>query len=134
MTPTSRSLAWLKAQGWTCGSVERRIPGKFVTVDLFGFLDYVALKPGQNGVLGLQFTSGSNHAARVQKILLEPRARLWLDCSNRIWVVSWQKQGARGARKLWKPRIQEILLEHFPHKIEIGNKQQAPFAAHLGSC
>ena len=132
MSPTSRSLAYLKSLGYICGSVERRIPGKFVTMDLFGFLDYVALKSGHNGVLGLQFTSGSNHAARVSKILLEPRARLWLDCSNRIWVMSWDKKGGRGERKLWKPRIQEIRLEHF--RDDVGLKQHVSGAAHIGSC
>jgi hypothetical protein len=127
VTPTARSLAWLKQEGWTYASVERRIPGKFVTIDAFGFLDYIALKTGQNGVLGLQFTSGSNHASRVEKILLEPRARLWLDCSNRIWVMSWSKAGPRGSRKLWKPRIQEIRLEDF-------YRMPVPVACHVGSC
>ena len=84
VSPTARSLAWLKREGWTCANVERRIPGQFVTMDCFGFLDYIALKPGERGVLGLQFTSGDNHASRYEKIVLERRAALWLACDNRI--------------------------------------------------
>lgn len=126
MTPTARSLAWLKSEGWTYANVERRIPGKFVTMDCFGFLDYIALKPGEKGILGLQFTSDSNHAAHYHKIVLERRATLWLACDNRIWLMSWSKKGARGKRKLWEPRIQEITLQDF--------RPRAPMAAHVGSC
>ena len=38
-TPTQRTLAKLRKEGWTAAVVERRNPGVFKTHDLFGFID-----------------------------------------------------------------------------------------------
>ena len=108
MTPTARTLAWLRAQGATADVVERRIPHSFVTKDLFGFLDILALEPGKAGVLGVQTTSNSNMAARVKKINGEPRSALWRACGNRIQVIGWAKRGPRGRRKVWTASVTDV--------------------------
>ena len=104
MTPTARSLRVLRQRGATPAVVERRLPRGFVTQDLYGFIDLVALEPGQVGLLGVQTTSGANVAARLTKIAQEPRAALWLACGNRIVVHGWRRAGPRGKRKTWQLR------------------------------
>ncbi len=111
MTPSARSLAAGRANGWLIDVVERWIGGGRIKVrkDLFGFLDLVALD-GQPGVLGIQVTSGSNVSARVKKIGTECRdaAERWLRAGNRIEVHGWRKIG-RPTR--WAARTVQVTLE-----------------------
>ena len=66
MSPTARSLAYLKEQGWLVDTVERWIPGANIRKDCFGCFDLIAVRPGEAALI--QVTSASNVAARVQKI------------------------------------------------------------------
>ncbi len=103
-SPTSRSLDVCKKRGWVAGVVERRNPKmRFVTHDYLGVFDIIAAHP-QIGVLAIQATSGTNHAAREQKVAEEPRALVWLASGARAEVWSFRKGGARGARKTWTLR------------------------------
>lgn len=128
-SPTQRTLALLRSGGWTVGITEHWNPHARIRQDLFGFVDVLALRSG-SATLAVQCTSGTNHSARVSKILELSIARLWLSCGNRIRVISWSKRGPRGRAKHWEPRIQEITLQDF----ETGQKARAPLSAHLGSC
>lgn len=112
-TPTARSLEECRKRGWDAGVVEQTIPHTFIKRDLFGFVDIVAITP--DGIVAIQATGGSGgaHAARVTKILNEPRARRWLAAGQRIEVWSWAIQGARGARKLWTLRTEAIEISAF---------------------
>lgn len=112
-SPTQRTLKFLRAAGNTCAITERWNPHSKTRQDLFGFIDVVAMHPQEKGILGVQTTSGSNHAARRSKILDLPAARLWLETGNRLWVISWEKKGKAGKRKLWEPRIQAVTLADF---------------------
>jgi hypothetical protein len=105
MTPTARTLAECRKRGWLAQTVEQRLPHTFITRDLFGFIDVVALD-GKAGLLGIQATSSGNMPARVAKIreeCAEASAR-WLEAGNRIVVWGWAKRGKVGARKLWTLR------------------------------
>ncbi len=89
MTPTARTLAFLRKDGWTAAVVERRNPGVFKTHDLFGFIDVLAIREGET--LAVQTTSGSNVASRIKKIaeaehLAAVRAAGWA-----IHVHGWRK-------------------------------------------
>ena len=106
MTPTARSLAELRKRGVVAQVVEQTIPKMFIKRDVFGVIDIIAMGGGH--IVGIQATSGSNHAARVAKILEEPRARQWIENGGRLQVWSWSKRGERGKRKLWTLRIEEI--------------------------
>lgn len=66
MSPTQRSLAYLRQKGLTCEVVERWNPYARVRQDLFTIIDIVALDDGQT--LGVQTTSWPNVSARVKKI------------------------------------------------------------------
>lgn len=102
MTPTQRSLKLLRDRGYTAAVVERWNAFARVRQDLFGFVDIVAIKAGESGVLAVQSTSADNLAARRTKIAAEPRAEVWLAAGNRIALHGWRKGGPRGARKTWQ--------------------------------
>lgn len=109
-SPTQRTLAELRKRGQTAQVVERWNPHARVRVDLFGVIDIVALG---TYILGIQACAGASHAARVTKILAEPRARQWLQAGARLECWSWSKRGARGKAKRWTLRVEAITLEMF---------------------
>lgn len=115
ISPTARTLAECKKRGIVAQVVERRLPRTFTTVDLFGVIDVVAIVPrietvhGQalaGQIVGIQATTGSNHASRRDKILAEPRAKLWVDAGARLELWSWSCKGAAGKRKRWTLRVE----------------------------
>lgn len=115
-SPTARTLEWLRHQGWTCQVVEKWIPFTKQRKDLFDCIDIVAIHPDVQGVLGVQATAnnGGHHANRLQKILENPKAALWMNAGNKLWVVSWAKQGPRGAVKKWVGRCDALKASDFP--------------------
>jgi hypothetical protein len=113
VSPTARSLAWLRREGWLPATVERWNPGARVRQDLFGFLDLLAMREGCGGLLGIQVTTTGHMADRRAKILGDPlrdRARVWLAAGNALEVWGWAKQGPRGKRKTWQLTRQPIAL------------------------
>lgn len=90
-SPTQRSLKHMRALGYVCDIVERRMPFQFVTKDLFGFIDILCVK-GED-IVGVQTTSGANVAARVTKITEHEN---WpLVCKAiRVVVHGWRKNAA----------------------------------------
>lgn len=103
VSPTQRTLALLRAEGWTAQVVERWIPFARIRKDLFGFVDVLAMKPG-GGFLGIQTTTRSNASARIQKIHESELAQIWIEAPARLEVWAWSKQGPRGERKVWTVR------------------------------
>ena len=100
-TPTTRSLKLLRDEGYTVAVTEHWNAFANCRVDLFGFIDLVAIREDSPGVLGVQTTSVSNISARVEKIFSNPITKIWLKAGNRLEVHGWGKHGARGKRKLW---------------------------------
>jgi hypothetical protein len=109
-SPTQRSLRHLREQGFLAEKVEQRlpIPGKFVTRDLFNWIDIVALMPSQHRIVGVQVTSGANHAAHKEKILGLKSFAWWKVCGGIALLHSWVKRGARGERKTWQLREERL--------------------------
>lgn len=107
-SPTQRSLAILKKNGYTAAIVEHWNPFARIRQDLFGFIDIVAIKDGEPGVLGIQTTSQTNSAKRLQKIMTCPAAKVWLQSGNRIEIHGWAKMGKRGAAKTWQINCRKI--------------------------
>lgn len=110
-SPTQRSLAHLKKNGYIAHVVERWNPYGRVRVDLFGFIDLIAVRDGS--IIGVQTTSADNMQARVKKILLIPEAKIWLGAGGLIVVHGWGLQGKAGKRKLWKLKEINITLQDF---------------------
>jgi hypothetical protein len=107
-TPTTRTLAECKRRGWTAQVVEQTIPYSFIKRDLFGIIDILALT--ENGILGIQATSGTNHSARITKARAEPRLATWLARGGSFEVWSFAKRGERGKRKTWTLRVEAVTL------------------------
>jgi hypothetical protein len=118
MTPTARTLAELRARGYTAEVVEQiiRIPGRngqpprVFRRDLYGFGDVLAFKLGEP-VLIVQACITSDQANRLAKIRNTATARLWLVAGNRIAVWGWAKRGPRGQRKVWTASVTVVLAE-----------------------
>ena len=110
-SPTQRTLAKCRELAWPVQVVERWNPHARVRVDLFGVIDLVVITPV--GILGIQACAGDSHAARRDKILAEPRMKLWLAAGGLLELWSWRKGGARGARKLWTLRIESFAASDY---------------------
>lgn len=106
MSPTQRSLAHLKQLGYQARIVEKWNPFAHVRQDLFGG-DILALKCGEP-VLVVQATTGTNHAARREKLAAAGFVDLWKGAGARLEVWSWAKQGPRGQRKTWTLRRESL--------------------------
>ena len=100
MTPTARTLAFLRRCGHVADVVERWIPRANVRRDLFGFIDVVAVRRGEAGVLGVQATTLPNVAARLSKAKGRTELRTWLAAGNRFAVFGWYRRGDR-----WRVKI-----------------------------
>ena len=92
------STKMLEADGWTVGTVEMRIPHCFITRDLFGFADLIAMSPTR-GFLAVQATGGGNLKARAEKVCSEPLAAIWLASSGRIQIHDWRKRAGQKQRE-----------------------------------
>jgi len=101
LSPTARSLAWLRQRGFLAAVTETWVPGANVRRDLFGFGDILAAKAGEP-VLLVQTTSAANVAARLRKIQETPAAALWLQV-GRIEVHGWARRAGH-----WCCRVIEV--------------------------
>lgn len=117
-SPTARTLAYLRKLGVEAGVVERRNPRAFITHDLFGFIDVVAIPcrtTDTSRIVGIQATSGSNAAARVTKIRDEPRHHAWLAAGGTIEVWAWRKvkKATKAGTKVerWEVRVTRVESE-----------------------
>lgn len=108
-SPTQRTLALLRRNGYMAEVVEKRLPRGFVTRDLFGCIDVLAVRPG-SPVLGVQATSRTNQSARYHKAVAIAELRTWLEAGCQFEVWGWALAGPRGKRKLWTPSIRAVTL------------------------
>lgn len=99
-SPTARSLALLKKEGWTAKVVEHFNQFAGIRQDLWG-MDILAIKAGNPGVLGIQATSTANISAREKKLLALPEVKIWLQANNSLEIWGWSKKGSRGKTKRW---------------------------------
>jgi len=104
-SPTSRTLQLLRRERFAADVCERWIPHANRRADLFRMFDVLGIRADLPGVLGVQATSGANHASRVRKLLGSPALRTWLAAGNRAEVWSWAKDW----RGRWQPRRAALL-------------------------
>lgn len=100
MTPTQRTLATLRADGFMASVVERWNPHARVRQDLFGFADVIAVRNGET--LAVQTTSSSNAAARVYKLRHMESVRRCLEAGWRVEVWGWKKYAKPVDRRYWR--------------------------------
>jgi hypothetical protein len=101
ISPTQRTLAALRADGWTVAIVEHWNPHARIRQDLWGFVDLVALKPGRT--LAVQACAGASFAARIAKITEA-------DLVGRVREAGWEIQvwGWRKLKTGWAPKIADL--------------------------
>lgn len=102
MTPTQRTLAYLRKHGYTAAVVEKWNPHAKIRNDLFGFIDVLALRGDET--LAVQATSGSNTSARVKKIADAEHLSVVREAGWRIEVHGWRKN----ASGRWTIRIVDV--------------------------
>lgn len=105
-SPTSRSLAKLRKDGWLCCVVEKfsRFPPPGHRIDAFGFGDILCARGDET--LLVQATDGTSVSKRVEKIKHIPAADFWLQSSTRrIEVHGWRLAGKKGTRKKYECRV-----------------------------
>ena len=117
ISPTSRTLEYIRSQGWKADIVERFNPhaGKFGRrKDMFGFGDIVAL--GENSIIAIQ-SCGQAFVQHDKKITQDedvaPNVLKWLECGGRVMLIGWRKvKLKRGGKAMrWSPRIKEYFVE-----------------------
>ena len=109
MTPTQRTLAYLRQQGAQAAIVEHWNSFVGRKFDLFGWIDVLAVVDGK--FIGIQTTTQSNAAARVDKARGNKALVAWLEADGILVVHCWAKRGARGKRKLWSLKEQFLSYE-----------------------
>jgi len=105
MTPTARTLAALRSDGYTPAVVEAWIPRLNIRRDLFGVGDVLAVRPGTPPLL-IQCTTGDHHSNRVNKAKSESRLRAWLQSGATFEVWSWSKRDDQ-----WECRKTPLVLD-----------------------
>ena len=88
-SPTQRSLALLKARGYTVAIVEHWNPFAHIRQDLFGFGDLLAIRKGE--VLLVQVTTGGNVSKRVDKITAHDNYPRVVESGIAVSVHGWRK-------------------------------------------
>ena len=104
LSPTQLTLRWLRERGDACQVVERWNQWAKIRQDLFGFIDIVSLS--DDGIVGIQATSGSNHSARRNKVLASQEAKSWCRAGGKVLVMSWSKKKNR-----WVERVEDLTEE-----------------------
>jgi hypothetical protein len=108
VSPTQRTLAHLRKDGWRVQVVEHWNHFARRRIDLFGVIDLVAVRPGET--LGVQATSGANVSARVSKSRESEGLRAWLEAGNTFRVFGWRKLTRGQKRPTWLPQIVDLTL------------------------
>ena len=115
MTPTQRSIKYLKDQGRLCAIVERfnAYAGPFgIRQDAFGFIDILAID-SVDGIVAVQ-SCGQAFSEHIKKMTEERNENMyeWLKHAK-VELIAWRKvklkKGGKAMR--WKPRIADFYLE-----------------------
>ena len=114
--PLQRTIAYYKAQGIRCETVERWIPrpgvpGGGFRKDLMNIIDCIALGPDK--IIGVQCCAGSGNAAHIRKLMEDERENTleWVSKPyTRLEIHAWrQLKKVRGkAAKYWSPIVTVI--------------------------
>lgn len=93
-SPTQLTLRKLRDDGWPLVEVvERWNPHARRRVDLFGFVDVIAVGP--DGVLAVQTTSAAHVAERITKIAEHDNVAAVREAGIAIRVHGWAKRRGR---------------------------------------
>ncbi len=109
MTPSSRTLAYIREEGYIVDSVERYNQFTKHRSDLFGIIDYIAINGKE--LIGIQ-SCGVAFSEHKKKMLKSSLSELWLKSGNKLLLIGWRKL-KKGGKLLYEPRIKWFSLEDF---------------------
>lgn len=101
-SPTQRSLAYLREQGYHCEVVEKWNSFTKQRKDLWGWCDILAIRKAE--VLAVQVTA-SAVSDRIKKIMASDTLALVRDAGIRIHVHGWRKSAKT---KKYVLRVEDI--------------------------
>ena len=107
VTPTQRSLKYLRDQGYRVAITEKWNPHAKVRQDLFGFVDLLAVRDGQT--LAVQTTSSGSMSDRRKKILAHENLPVLLSAGWQIVIHGWRKN----SKNRWV--VREDAVSEPPH-------------------
>lgn len=112
-SPTVLSLEALRETGWTAQKVEYFNMFAKRRIDLFGFIDILAMREDRPGLLGVQACVTGDILKRVRKAEHENGVRLllWLKTGNQFEVWGWAKRGERGKAKYFERRRIRFVID-----------------------
>lgn len=105
VSPTQRSLKLLRERGYLAEVVEKRIPFQFVTRDLYGCIDILALRGAETLAVQATTMDGGNAANREAKVRAAPALPIMLGAGWRVVVHGWRKLKSSGR---WECREAEV--------------------------
>jgi hypothetical protein len=95
LTPTARTLATLRRDGFLAVPVERWLPAVGRKVDLLGVADVLAVHARDRLFLLVQATSAAHVADRLKRCRQRPELAVWLAAGGAFEVWGWAKRGER---------------------------------------
>lgn len=101
MSPTQRSLALLRSEGFIADVCERWVPGANVRRDLFGLGDILAFHPVRRVIMLVQTTTRSNLATRRKKADALKAMTGWTQSGGEIEFHGWKKVKGRWQCTRW---------------------------------
>ena len=129
MSPTARTLALLRERGYIAQVVERWIPQANIRVDLFGFIDIVAL--GKGRTLAIQACIGDDITKREDKIKRAPTLPSVLASGWVVLVVGWRKSART---KRWYFRIVRVRETYRSEDTDAALPSSSEDEGEQGSC
>ncbi len=113
MTPSQRTLSYLKEGGFTVGTVERFVNAKSFhgsghRRDLFGCIDLIAVRPQMILAVQSTGTGWSSHWKKMVEGSGRPGAMLWLSGGSPLLLIGW-----RPLKGGYQPRVHWFLPEDF---------------------
>jgi hypothetical protein len=95
LTPTARSLAYLRRNGYLAAAVERWIAQVGKKRDLFGVGDLLAVHPKDKVFLLVQVTSLPHVGDRLKRCRARPELAVWLAAGGLFEVHGWSRRCGR---------------------------------------
>jgi hypothetical protein len=118
MTPTQKTLKYLRDLDYHCDIVERWMkmpthPAGGYRKDFLSIIDIIAFD--EHKTIGVQ-SCGQAFSEHLRKLHESPNTPKWLSHPAReLWLIGWRKLKVKrgGKAKRWSPRILEIGLNDF---------------------
>jgi hypothetical protein len=92
VSPTQRTLKHMRELGYKAQVVEKWNAFARIRQDLFGIVDVLCVKNGET--VGVQCTSGSNLASRIQKIAESEMTPILRSAGWKLLAHGWRKNAA----------------------------------------